>query len=97
VPHFLGLHALQVLPLVALLLGRLPIRRRTRANLVMIAAASYASLYALLVTQAFRGIPLSAPDSTTLAQLGVWVMGTALAVALALRGGSRATQQSVVV
>jgi hypothetical protein len=58
VPHFVGLHALQALPLLAFL-----IRRRseaTRARLVVAGAAVYALTFALLLMQALRGIPLIA-------------------------------------
>ena len=63
VPHFVGLHALQVLPLVALWLGRLRVRGRLRERLVLMAAAGYAGLYVMLVTQALRGVPLIARPS----------------------------------
>ena len=63
VPHFVGLHALQVLPLVALWLGRLRVRGRLRERLVLMAAAGYAGLYVMLLTQALRGVPLIARPS----------------------------------
>jgi hypothetical protein len=57
VPHFIGMHAVQVLPALAWLL--LPIvsmaaRRRT----VLAAAAVYAALFAILLVQALNGHPL---------------------------------------
>ena len=55
VPHFVGLHALQVLPLVALVLGRLRITQKARQRLVLAAAASYTGLYVILLAQALRG------------------------------------------
>lgn len=93
VPHFFGLHALQVLPLVSLLLGRGRCRPNARLRLTLVAAASYASLYVILVLQALRGIPLVAPDDTAFVQLGVWALATAMAVGLALleRGTARQT------
>jgi hypothetical protein len=84
VPHFVGLHALQFLPLVALLLARGQFRPNVRVRLTLVAAASYASLYVILVLQALRGIPFVAPDTTTTAQLGVWLLATATAAGLAL-------------
>jgi hypothetical protein len=60
VPHFVGLHALQALPLVALMLARRRIHLHARVRLVMIAAASYAAAYVLLLMQALRGTPLIA-------------------------------------
>jgi hypothetical protein len=60
VPHFVGLHALQVLPLVALVLTRLRFAGRTRVRLMMIAAAGYVALYGTLLIQALRGVPVLA-------------------------------------
>jgi hypothetical protein len=83
VPHFVGLHALQVLPVVALLLARGRFRPHVRVRLTLVAAASYAALYAILLLQALRGITLVAPDATTIAQLGVWALVSATAAGLA--------------
>lgn len=60
VPHFVGLHAVQALPLVALALGRTRIQRRVRVRIVLVAAASYAAIYVILLNQALRGVPLVA-------------------------------------
>ncbi len=59
VAHFIGLHALQVLPLITMLLfrGR---DDRTRVLLTFIAAAVYAGLFAGLLAQALMGRPLVA-------------------------------------
>lgn len=57
VPHFVGIHAIQFLPLLALLASpRLPARRRT--GLVVGAAVAYAGIFWLLLTQALGGQPL---------------------------------------
>jgi hypothetical protein len=66
VPHFVGLHALQALPLVALVLGRLRITQKARQRLVLAAAAGYTGLYVVLLMQALRGIPLIARHSTAM-------------------------------
>jgi hypothetical protein len=60
VPHFVGLHALQALPLVALVLARRRLRMSAQVRVVMIAAASYAALYVILLLQALRGVPVLA-------------------------------------
>lgn len=60
VPHFVGLHAVQALPLVALALARTRIQRRMRVRIVLVAAASYAAIYVILLNQALRGVPLVA-------------------------------------
>ncbi|QFZ17608.1 hypothetical protein [Saccharothrix syringae] len=75
VPHFVGIHALQVLPLVVLLL-----RGRANTRLVWGAAIGYAGLMALLTWQALRGQPLLRPDLiTALGALAVaaWTAGSA--------------------
>lgn len=61
VPHFLGLHAVQALPLFAWLAGRL-VRRRddaVRTQLTVAAAATYCAIFVLLLVQALRGLPLT--------------------------------------
>lgn len=85
VAHFLGLHALQVLPLVALGLRRTRRSQQQRARLVQAAAGSYAGVVALSLWQALRGQPLLAPDALTAAALLGWLAASALAVAWALR------------
>jgi hypothetical protein len=87
VAHFVGLHALQVLPFIALAL-----RRRAgaavRVRLTRAAAISYAALFAIVLTQALRGRPVLAPDGLTAALLQAWALGTAVAaVVLVMRPG----------
>ncbi|MEV6036274.1 hypothetical protein AB0L65_34320 [Nonomuraea sp. NPDC052116] len=72
VAHFVGLHALQVLPLVAiglrLLARRFPILAGAgvRTALVVVAALGYAGLTGLVLWQAQRGQALVHPDASTL-------------------------------
>lgn len=81
--HFIGMHALQALPLLgfalALAAGRFARLRhdRVRARLVIVAGLAYAALTVLLTWQALRGQSIAHPDALTLATLG----GLALAVA----------------
>ena len=92
VPHFLGLHALQLLPIVSLLLARRGMSDSLRVRLTIVAAASYASLFAILLSQALRGQSVVAPDHLTATLLGVWVVatgGAAAAAALRLHPRSR--------
>jgi hypothetical protein len=86
VAHFLGLHALQVLPLLALGLGRRCWTDFRRVRTVWAVSASYVSLFALLLWQALRGQSVIAPDPAMVTALGVWAVLTALAVWIA---GSR--------
>jgi hypothetical protein len=97
VAHFVGLHAVQVLPLFAVLLARRRLSRSTRVHLVIVAAASYAALYVILLMQALRGVPLIAPDATTLAQLGAWAVATALATGAALLGVADPARHTAVI
>ena len=84
--HFVGLHALQALPILALLLTRFGQRlaERTKVRLLGVAAAAYLLLTVLLTGQALRGQPLLRPDSLTLAALGLLVAGTVAAAGLVL-------------
>jgi hypothetical protein len=84
VGHFVGLHALQAMPLVGWLLTRRRARRLSagkRTALVWTAGLAYLGLMLLLIWQALRGQPLIAPDMTTFTALGGLVGATVLAVA----------------
>jgi hypothetical protein len=83
VPHFLGLHALQAVPFVALVLARRKIDEGTRVRQVMVAAASYGALFVILLTQALRGESVVAPDATTTTLLAAWLVTTAAAATIA--------------
>jgi hypothetical protein len=90
--HFVGLHALQALPLLALLLGRLFAGRLgegTRVRLLVVAGVAYGVLTMLLTWQALRGQPLLRPDALTLAALTALVLATATAAAVVVARGRR--------
>ncbi|MGI6876661.1 hypothetical protein [Amycolatopsis sp. 3B14] len=101
IPHFVGMHALQVLPLFALLLAVLARRvarlrsEAVRARLVAVAGFGYAGLVALVTWQALRGQPLIHPDARTLAALAGIVVAVAAGAAWSLAGGSRRPEVSV--
>ena len=76
-PHFIGLHALQLLPVIALLLWRRRIEDRRRARLVVVAGGSYAALFLILIWQALRGQALVSPDALTVSVFVVWAALTA--------------------
>jgi hypothetical protein len=82
VPHFLGLHAMQVLPAFSLVLarGRRRMSAGERARLVRVAAASYAALTAILLWQALRGQSVVAPDAVTVAALAACALATIVAL-----------------
>ncbi|WBB69247.1 hypothetical protein [Micromonospora sp. WMMD812] len=80
--HFVGMHALQALPILAILLGQFLGRRldeRTQARLVIVAGGAYGALTMLLTWQALRGQPLLRPDALTLAAVTALVVSTAAA------------------
>ncbi|MDT7743349.1 MAG: hypothetical protein QOE59_2427 [Actinomycetota bacterium] len=93
--HFVGLHALQAIPLLALglalLAGRVAVLRseRVRAQLVGVGAGAWVGLTLLLTWQALRAQPLLAPDALTLA-VGAGLVVTAVgAAAVVIARGSR--------
>lgn len=82
VGHFIGLHALQILPLFAWLLTRRPrFTEGQRVRLVWTLGLGYLGLTLLVTWQALRAQPLTAPDALS---LGVF------AALLALVGGAAA-------
>ncbi|MEU5373816.1 hypothetical protein ABZ362_33455 [Streptomyces sp. NPDC005951] len=90
-PHFVGMHALQVLPLLLIALVLLAPRftrlrdAGVRLRLVRVAVGGYAALVALITWQALRGQPLIHPDVVTLAAAGAIVAAVAYGVRRALR------------
>lgn len=95
IAHFVGMHALQGLPLLAAGLavlsrsdGRLGARfdEATRLQVVWIAAAAWTGSIALLAYQALRAQPLFAPDAATLVAAAALTLGTAAALAWAVLG-----------
>ena len=90
--HFVGLHGLQVLPLLGwLLAARGPrwLGSRHRVALVVAAGAGYLGLIALLTWQALRGQSLVAPDGLTLGALAALVGAFAIATGATLAHGRR--------
>jgi hypothetical protein len=89
--HFVGLHALQALPLLAILLSRFAGRLTvpTRARLLLVAGAAYGVLTVSLTWQALRGQPLLRPDALTLAAWAVLALATAVAGAAVVARGRR--------
>ncbi|MFG3338328.1 hypothetical protein [Glycomyces sp. NPDC048151] len=91
VPHFIGLHGIQVLIGVAMLLGFLAVRRawlrdeRVRAAVVRWLALGYLGVFATAVVQAVRGQSFVAPDAASLAGYAASVLLAAAGIALAVR------------
>ena len=84
IPHFMGMHALQLLPLLLITL-ELASRRITvlrdgmvRARLIGLAAIGYAAVVALVTWQALRGQSIVQPDLLTASAFGVIVLAVGI-------------------
>jgi hypothetical protein len=78
IAHFTGMHALQAVPLAALLVRRRrDLSEARRTAFVRVAAAGYLGLTLLFVWQAYRSQPLLHPDPLT------WLGAAVLAAAVA--------------
>jgi hypothetical protein len=88
VPHFLGLHAIQALALIAVGSRRWRRAAVVRSRAVVAGAASYTALFGLLLWQALRGVSVAAPDATAVAALAIWAVSTVVVVG-AIAAGSR--------
>lgn len=98
--HFVGLHALQAIPLLALglalLAGRVAVLRseRVRAQLVGVGAGAWVGLTLLLTWQALRAQPLVAPDARTLGVAAALVVAAVGAGVVVVARGSRSAPRS---
>jgi hypothetical protein len=81
--HFVGLHALQALPLLALLLGN-RLDELTRIRLLLVGGVTYGTATVLLTWQALRGQPLLQPDGLTLSAWAALAAATATATVVVL-------------
>jgi len=95
IPHFIGMHALQALPLLALLLEfgarAVPVLRDAlvRRGLVLTGAGTYLAVVGLVTMQALRGQSIVAPDALTLT-IGIAIAALAIATSLGvLAAGAR--------
>ena len=94
VPHFVGMHALQALPLTALALELLARRVRVlrepavRARLVHVAAVTCAALLAVLTVQALAAQPVARPAGAVLLALLATLAGALTATVVVLRRAS---------
>ncbi|MEU1368096.1 hypothetical protein ABZ454_18385 [Streptomyces sp. NPDC005803] len=101
IPHFVGMHALQLLPLFLMALVALAPRfarlrdPRVRLRLVLVASGAYAALTALVTWQALRGQSLIHPDGVTLVTAALVLAATAAGAYGALRPRSGAPATAV--
>jgi hypothetical protein len=84
IPHFVGLHGLQILPLFGWLITQkrrvfARLREGHRVALVWIGGLGYLGVVLLLAWQALRGQSLIHPDPETIAAFGALMFATVLA------------------
>jgi hypothetical protein len=96
VAHFLGLHALQALPLIAWVLGRRRLGDAVRVRLTLTAAGSYVAIFIILLSQALRGQSIVAPDGATVVLLVIWTAGTLVAASASVLRAHPAQRAAVV-
>jgi hypothetical protein len=80
VPHFVGLHGLQALAIIAFVVRRQRLDAPRAARIMAAAGASYITLFVMLMWQALRGEALLRPDATMQAVLLAWLISTGFSV-----------------
>ncbi|MER6140352.1 hypothetical protein ABT174_09865 [Streptomyces sparsogenes] len=91
IPHFFGMHALQILPLLVMVVAALAPRLSrladewVRLRLVLLGSGVYAAVFALVLWQALRGQSLIHPDGVTLGAAGLVLVAAVLGTYAALR------------
>lgn len=86
VGHFVGLHAVQAIPLLYWLLSR---RRRARPEAIFAGSASYLAAFVLLEWQALRGQSFFQPDEQSLQLWGIWLAATVGALVITTTSSRR--------
>jgi hypothetical protein len=95
VPHFIGLHAIQVFVLAVLLVTALGARvtwlrsERVRAQLTGVVILGYTGVFVITIWQAMRGQSLVHPDAATWTAFGVTAAVTASLAVLTVAAGRR--------
>ena len=98
IPHFVGMHAMQLIPLLALLLEllerRLPALRegRTRLGILVVIAALYLGVIAVLTVQALSGKSIVQPDASITTVSAALFLAAAVAVGAIVVRGRRASR-----
>ncbi|MEY2849193.1 MAG: hypothetical protein RI885_1860 [Actinomycetota bacterium] len=99
IPHFIGMHALQALPLLLialeLLSRRVAVLRSVavRTGLVWTGAAGYLAVVGLVTWQALRGQSIVQPDVATLVSGAALVLAMAVSTLVVLARGARVPSQ----
>jgi hypothetical protein len=100
IPHFVGMHVLQVLPIVAigLELGARRVQVLTavavRLRLVAVATAGYVGLLGILTVQALIGESIVRPSVPVMLATAVLVAGVVVATAVVLRRSGNGSQSA---
>ncbi|MEU6716008.1 hypothetical protein ABZ897_31470 [Nonomuraea sp. NPDC046802] len=100
VPHFIGLHSIQVFVLAVVVLTALAARvgwlraERVRAQLTGVVILGYTGLFVITVWQAMRGQSLIQPDTATWTAFAATVAATALLATLTIIAARRSQQTS---
>lgn len=95
VPHFIGLHSIQVFVLAVVLLSALAARiswlrsERVRTQLIGVVILGYTGLFIITTWQALRGQSLVHPDAATWTALAVTAVVTVLLATLAILAARR--------
>ena len=97
IPHFIGIHALQVLPIVAILLELLRVSAARRFRLMWIATGAYAAVLVLVTMQAIAGESIVQPSGlTVVAASTILVVALGSAVAVLRVPSKETTRESAV-
>lgn len=87
IPHFVGMHALQLVPLLGWWVSRRTrLSTRQQTALVWVMSSFYLGLTALFTVQALRAQSVVRPDALQLGLLGALVLACGLGVAVVLFG-----------
>lgn len=96
IAHFVGMHGLQILPLLAwwLARGRPRLDERTQRNFIFGTAVSYLAFFGLVLWQAFRGQSIAQPDAMTLKSFAAWLALTVVTMSAIYSGRGHSISQS---
>ena len=92
IPHFVGMHAMQVIPIIALLLElgsrRISVLRdpRTRLGILVVIAALYFGVIAVLTVQALSGQSIVHPDAAIATVSTTLFLAAAVGIGVVVRG-----------
>jgi len=95
VAHFVGLHALQVLPLIAVAARRRRLAPGAGVRLMMTAGASYFALFGVLLVEALRGVSVVEPDGPMVAVFIAWALVTAIGGWMSVARGCQVAARAV--